>query len=203
MVSSRVARLSIGWASGVTTNTPLSVMLEQATNLHRGGEYGQAMAIYQLMLKSPEAPDTEVRAYVLSQIADVNIERGMYGDAVTKSREAIAPLRRAQKEHTGVFAIAERALADALFAEGYDEQARETATQALLLGRQTLDTQSPDFAFFLTTLAQIMKELGKLGLAERLCQSALQILQRSEAAHKVDLAKAYQYVANIHPWFTP
>jgi len=154
------------------------------------------MAIYQRMLESPEASD-EVRAYVLSEIADINIERGMHGDAVTKSREAIALLRRAQKEHPGVFAVAERVLAGALYAEGYYEQAKEIASQALLLGSKTLDTQSPDFAFVLVTLAQVQKELGKLGQAERLCQSALQILQRSEAAHQVDLATAYQNVANI------
>jgi hypothetical protein len=172
-------------------------MLGQATNLHRGGEYGQAVAIYQRMLESPEFSDVEVRAYVLSEIADVNIELGLYGESVTKSREAIALLRQAQKEHTGTFAIAERVLADGLYAEGYNEQAREIARQALLLGRQTLDTQSPEFAFELVTLAQVQKELGELGQAERLCQSALQILQRSEAAHKVDLATAYQNVANI------
>ena len=196
-VAAAVAGWSIVWASGADANTPLSVLREQATRLHRGGEYGQAMAIYQRMLESPEASDAEVRAYVLSEIADINIERGMYGDAVTKSREAIALLRQAHKEHTGMFAVAKRVLADGLYAEGYYEQAKEIARQALLLGRQTLDTQSPDYAFVLVTLAQVQKELGKLGQAERLCQSALQILQRSEGAHQVDLAMAYENIANL------
>src|SRR5450432_922200 len=68
-------------APGASANTPLSVMLEQATNLHRGGEYQQAMAIYQRMLDSPNAPNMELRARVLRQIADINIERGMYAEA--------------------------------------------------------------------------------------------------------------------------
>jgi tetratricopeptide (TPR) repeat protein len=196
-VAAAVAGLSIVWASGVTANAPLSVMLDQATTLHRGGEYVQAMAIYERVLESPEFSDAELRAYVLSRMADVNIELGRYGDAVTKSREAIVLLREAQKEHTGTFAVAERVLADGLYAQGYEEQAGEIARQALSLGRQTLDTQSPELAFVLVTLAQVQKKLGKLGEAERLCQSALQILQRSEAAQKVDLARAYQNVANI------
>jgi tetratricopeptide (TPR) repeat protein len=96
-----------------------------------------------------------------------------------------------------LFAIVERVLADALYAAGYDQEARNTATEALALARQTLDTRSPEFTRFLTSLGQILKELGKLGQAEELCQSALQILQRTEAARKVDLATAYQNVAVI------
>jgi tetratricopeptide (TPR) repeat protein len=172
-------------------------MLERAAILHRGGEYQQASAIYRLVLDSPNAPDVELRAYVLSQIADINIQRGMYTEAVTASNEAITLLRQAHKEHTGLFARAERILAEALYAGGYDQEARNTATEALALARQTLDTRSPEFAFFLTSLGQILKELGKLGQAEQLCQSALQILQRTEAAHKVDLAIAYHNVAII------
>jgi hypothetical protein len=91
MGSGRRCRWSIAWTSGADANT-LSVLREQATKLHRGGEYGQAMAIYQRMFESPGAFDAEVRSYVLSEIADINIERGMYGDAVTKSREAIRRL---------------------------------------------------------------------------------------------------------------
>jgi tetratricopeptide (TPR) repeat protein len=121
----------------------------------------------------------------------------MYAEAVTASNEAIALLRQAHQEHTGLFAITQRILADALHAEGYDEEARKTATEALTLGRQTLDTRSPEFASFLSSLGQILKELGKLGQAEELCQSALQILQRTQAADKVDLATAYQNVALI------
>jgi tetratricopeptide (TPR) repeat protein len=172
-------------------------MLEQAAGLERGGEYQQAMAIYWLVLDSPNAPNVELRALVLRQIADVNIRRGMYTEAITASNEAITLLRQAHKEHTGVFAEAERILADALCAEGYDEEARKTATEALALGRQTLDTRSPDFALFLISLGQILKELGKLGQAEELSQSALQILQRTQAADRVDLATAYQNVAVI------
>jgi len=183
--------------TGASANTPLSVMLERAAILHRGGEYQQASAIYRLVLDSPNAPNVELRALVLGQIADVNIERGMYAEAVTTSREAIALLREAYKEHTAVFAIAECILADALHAEGYDEEARNTATEALALGRQTLDTRSPEFAYFLTALGQILKELGKLGQAEELCQSALQILQRTQAADKIDLTTGYQNVAAI------
>lgn len=181
--------------TGASANTPLSVMLERAAILHRGGEYQQASAIYRLVLDSPNALNVELRAYVLSQIADVNIERGMYAEAVTTSREAIALLREAHKEHTDVFALAERLLAEALYAEGYDEEARKTAKEALALGRQILDTRSPDFAFLLISLGQILKGLGKLGQAEELCQSALQILQRTDAAHKVELATTYQNLA--------
>jgi len=93
--------------------------------------------------------------------------------------------------------IAERILADALFGEGYEEEAQNTAKEALALGRQTLDTRSPDYAFFLTSWGQILKGLGKLRQAEDVCQSALQILQRTEATHKGDLATAYQNVAII------
>jgi hypothetical protein len=96
-----------------------------------------------------------------------------------------------------LFARAEHILADALMPGGYDQEARNTATGALALGRQTLDTRSPEFASFLTSLRQILKGLGKLGRAEELCQSALQILQRTQAADKVDLATAYQNVAVI------
>jgi tetratricopeptide (TPR) repeat protein len=183
--------------TGASANSQLSVMLERAASLRRGGEYQQATAIYRLVLDSPNAPNAELRALLLRQIADVNIERGMYAEAVTTSREAITLLRQAHQEHTGVFATAQRILADALCAEGYDEEARKTATEALALGRQTLDTRSPDFALFLISLGQILKELGKLGQAEELCQSALQILQRTQAADKVDLATAYQNVAVI------
>jgi tetratricopeptide (TPR) repeat protein len=183
--------------TGASANTPLSVMLERAASLRRGGEYQQAMAIYRLVLDSPDAPNVELRALALRQIADVNIERGMYAEAVTTSREAITLLRQAHQEHTGVFATAQRILADALCAEGYDEEARKTATEALALGRQTLDTRSPAFALFLISLGQILKELGKLGHAEELSQSALQILQRTQAADKVDLATVYQNVALI------
>ena len=183
--------------TGASADTPLPVTLKQATDLQRRGEYQQAIAIYRLVLDSRNALDVELRAYVLSQIADVNIQRGMYTEAGTASNEAITLLRQAHKDHTGLFARAERVLADALYAGGYDQQARNIATEALALGRQTLDTRSPEVASFLTSLGQILKELGKLGQAEELCQSALQILQRTQAADKIDLATAYQNVAVI------
>jgi len=183
--------------TGASADTPLPVTLKQATDLQRRGEYQQAIAIYRLVLDSRNALDVELRAYVLSQIADVNIQRGMYTEAGTASNEAITLLRQAHKDHTGLFARAERVLADALYAGGYDQQARNIATEALALGRQTLDTRSPEFALFPTSLGQILKKLGKLGQAEELCQSALQILQRTQAADKIDLATAYQNVAVI------
>jgi len=196
-VAAAVVGLSIGWASGTNADIPLSAMLKQAANLAREGEYEQAMAIYKLTLDSPEVSGIELRAYVLNRIADVNIERGMYTEAVTASNEAITLLRQAHKEHTGLFAIVERVLADALYAAGYDQEARNTATEALALARQTLDTRSLEFTRFLTSLGQILKGLGKFRHAEELCQSALQILQRMQAADKVDLASAYQNVAVI------
>jgi tetratricopeptide (TPR) repeat protein len=196
-VAAAVVGLTIGWASGTNADIPLSAMLKQAANLAREGEYEQAMAIYKLTLDSPEVSGIELRAYVLNRIADVNIERGMYTEAVTASNEAITLLRQAHKEHTGLFAIVERVLADALYAAGYDQEARNTATEALALGRQTIDTRSPEFSYFLTSLGQILKGLGKFGQAEDLCQGALQILQRTQGADKVDLATAYQNVAVI------
>jgi len=199
-VAAAVAGLSIGWASGANANIPLSEMLKQAATLLRDGEYERAMGIYQLTLESPEVSGIELRAYVLNRIADVNIERGMYTEAVTASNEAIALLRQAHKEHTGLFAIVERVLADALYAAGYEREARNTATEALALARQTLDPRSLEFSRFLTSLGQILKGLRKFGQAEELCQSALQILQRTQApdkADKVDLASAYQNVAVI------
>jgi tetratricopeptide (TPR) repeat protein len=186
-----------GCASGANANIPLSEMLKQAANLLREGEYARAMAIYQLTLDSPELSGIELRAYVLNRIADVNIERGMYTESVTASNYAITLLRQAHKEDTGLFAIVERVLADALHAAGYDQEARNAATEALALARQTLDTRSPEFTRFLTSLGQILKALGKLGQAEELCQSALQILQRTQAADKTNLATAYQNVAVI------
>jgi tetratricopeptide (TPR) repeat protein len=143
--------------AGASADTPLSVMLEQAAGLKRGGEYQQAIAIYRLVLDSRNAPDVELSAYVLSQISDVNIERGTYPEAVTASNEAITLLRQAHKEHTGLFARAERILSEALYAGGYDQEARNTATEALALARQTLDTRSLEFTRFLTSLGQIVK----------------------------------------------
>jgi tetratricopeptide (TPR) repeat protein len=179
-------------------DAPVAATLEQAMNRHRSGQYAQALAVYRLLLDSSVvSSNAEWHAYVLSQIADVNIDQGMYEEAITRSREAVAILRMAQRDHTGVFAKTARILADALYAAGYDEQAKEIAEQALSVGRQTLDTRSPDFAFLLTTLAQILKELGKFSRAEELCQSALQILQRTDATYQSDLATAYQDLAVI------
>lgn len=200
-----VAALTIGLVTGIKAyphtsealSPTLSAILQQAGRLQREGKYSQAVAFYQLLLDPRASLNIEMRAYVLSQIADDNIERGMYGEAESKSREAIEILRDAKKEHTAVFAIAERILADALYAEGHLAQARNTARQALFLGRRTLDPQSPDFAFVLTSFCQIEKELGKLGHAEDLCQGALHILEGDEATQKADLATAYQDVANI------
>jgi len=56
-----------------------------------------------------------------------------------------------------LFAIVERIFADALYAAGYRQEARNTATEALALARQTLDTRSLEFTRFLTSLGQIVK----------------------------------------------
>jgi hypothetical protein len=58
--------------TGASANTPFSVMLKQATDLHREGKYQQAIAIYRLLLDSPNAPNVELRAYVFSRIKPSN-----------------------------------------------------------------------------------------------------------------------------------
>src|SRR5882757_5942386 len=82
--------------------------LKSAVTLNRKGEYRQALSKYTALLSTaPTNADAEIHAYVLSQMADAEMELGAYSEAKTKARDALRILASAHGIDTSTFAIAE------------------------------------------------------------------------------------------------
>ncbi|MBV9403862.1 MAG: tetratricopeptide repeat protein, partial [Acidobacteriaceae bacterium] len=162
------------------------------------GDYQKALTLYQKLLSSPDASDdVNLRAYLLAQIADADIEIGAYEPAQANAQEALTALAQAQLAQSPVYALAERLLADALHAQGFDEQAKPIAEQALSLATKVFPQNSEGFAFTLTSLAQISKELDDLNRSQKLCQQAVDIFRRNQPPDPYDLGIAYQNLAVV------
>ncbi len=97
--------------SGAGTE-PWREALQRAVNFSQRAEYHRAVRSHQKLLSTlPISSNVELRAYVLSQMADADIELGEYVEAETRAREALQGLAAGGTAHTGTFAIAERVLA--------------------------------------------------------------------------------------------
>ncbi len=172
---------------------------EDAATLNRKGEYRQALAKYTALLSSaPVRADAEIRAYVLSQMADARMELGAYAEAETKIREALRLLTSAYRSETGTFAIAEGILAAALLAEGNCREEKIVAERALALAKKTLSPGAPHFAILVTTLAQIRQATGDLKGAQELCRQAVDIFEKAGKPSQMDLGCAYQNLAVVY-----
>jgi tetratricopeptide (TPR) repeat protein len=138
----------------------------------------------------------ELRAYLINHLADTDIELGAYPEAEGEARQAMAILNGAQRTGSAMFAVAERTLADALCAQGKPEQARVLAEDAVALGKRVMDSQSPTFAILLTSLGQVMKDMGKFGRAEQLCVRAAGIFETT-GGDAIDLGSTFSDLAVI------
>jgi tetratricopeptide (TPR) repeat protein len=173
-------------------------MLQRAVNMSKHAQYREAINQYQALLsKLPIESNTELHAYILSQMADVEIELGQYQDAEAAAGDALRRLSSAGKAHTGTYAITEGVLADTLRAQGNYAEAKRLAEHALILAEDTLKTMPPRIGILLTTLGQILQESGELRRAEQLCRRAVSIFQEGDPSD-VSLGNAYQNLAVIY-----
>ena len=173
-------------------------LLQGAVEMSKHAHYREAIKRYQaLVSKPPIDSNPELHAYVLSQMADAEIELGQYKDAEEASAEAIRELGSAAKAHTGTYAITEGVLADALRAQGNYTEAKRLAEHAVSLAENTLKASQHRIGILLTVLSQILQELGELGRAEQLCRKAVTMFEeRSEG--DMSLGNAYQNLAVIY-----
>lgn len=173
--------------------------IQEAANLSRRGEYRQALQSYRQLLSTvPVMSNVEVRAYVLSRMADCDIELGEFGEAETQSREALGILASAQKTQTSTFAIAEGVRAAALRAQGNYKEAKAVAERAVVMARETMDPGQPRYAILLTTLAQVLQEMGDLRRAAELCRRSVDIFEAARDANPIDLGSAYENLAAVY-----
>src|SRR5258708_5630045 len=122
-----LARLAVSWillGSGVVLGQgvasspegpPWAVELGRALRLNARGEHSQAVEALRTLLASPLlAAPGELRAYVLSQLADCEIELGAYAGAEREARESLRILTASGKTGTPEVAISEGVLSRAL-----------------------------------------------------------------------------------------
>ena len=178
---------------------PWLVSVRNAVNLSQMGEYRDAIEKYRVLLTDPTIAGTvQLRAYVLSQMADAEIELGDYAAAETEAREALSMLARSNEAQTSTFAVGEGVLADALQAEAKYGEAKRLAEEAVSLGKRTLDPLSPRLGILLTTLGLILQESGQLRPALVLCKQALEIFAKAGERYKIDFGAAYQNLAVVY-----
>jgi hypothetical protein len=83
--------------------------VQLANSLTRRGEYREAIQSYEALLtEDVTVGNVELRAYLLSEIAYVEIELGDYAAAERRTREALSGLASGERTHTGAFVLAER-----------------------------------------------------------------------------------------------
>jgi tetratricopeptide (TPR) repeat protein len=174
-------------------------VIQSAADLSRKGEYRDAVAKYEAALSTPKINATvELWSYVLSQMADAEIELGDYAAGETDAREALRLLARSNENQTSTFAAAQGVLAHGLEAEGNYGEAKSLAEKAVSLGKQTLSPLSPRLGILLTTMGLILQESGQLRPALALCKQALEIFANAGERYKIDLGTAYQNLAVVY-----
>ena len=173
--------------------------LQDAADLNRRGEYRQARQSYQrLLFVHPISSDSELRAYVASQIADTEIELGEYSEAEARMRDAMATLIFAEKIHTSTFAVTEGVLAEALRAQGNYYGAQELAEPAVIVAKETMGPLHPRFAILLTGLASVLVSTRDLHRAANICRRAISIFEQAKETHPIELGSAYQNLAVVY-----
>jgi tetratricopeptide (TPR) repeat protein len=192
-----VTLVSANLAAQDPAGLTLPAAMRLVAGLRRQGDFQLERQRWQALLSMPAASrSAELRAYLINHLADTDIELGAYPEAEREAREAMAILREARQTWSSMFAVAERTLADALCAQGKLEQARVLAENAVELGKQVLDSQSPNLAILLTSLGQVMKDMGKLGRAEQLCLRAAEIFETT-GGDAIDLGSTFSDLAVI------
>jgi tetratricopeptide (TPR) repeat protein len=178
---------------------PWTAAVQDAVNLSRRGEYRKAVGKYAALLSnSPVKGNAEIYAYLLSQMADSEMELGSYVEAEAKTRQALQILISAGKARTSTFAIAEGVLAEVLRAERRYAEAKRMAYEALALGTQTLSPTAPRLGILVTTLEQILQDAGDLKRAFEPCQQAVDIFERAGESQRLELGTAYHNLAAIY-----
>lgn len=170
--------------------------MQRAVSMSRHGEYREAVNRYrELLLTPPLGANTELRAYLLSQMADAQLALAEYREAEAATAEALRNLESAGKTHTAIYAITEGVLADTLRAEGNYGEAKRLVEHALALATETLPQMSPRIGILLTILGQLLQESGELPRAEQRCRRAVAIFEAGSS--DASLGNAYQNLAVI------
>jgi tetratricopeptide (TPR) repeat protein len=150
-----------------------------------------------LLTEDVTAGDVELRAYLLSEIAYAEIERGDYAAAEKRTREALSGLASRERLHTGAFVLAEGGLADALRAQGNYVEAKARAEHALAIAQEVLGPIHPRVGHHLLTHSRILQATGDLRRAEEACRRAVTILENAGEPNRIHLGTAYQNLAVV------
>ena len=176
-----------------------NVSMQQALNFSRTGEHRKAHCMFVALLSAPEIEhNAELHAFVLSEIAETNLESGTYREALATAEEALAILSRARNTEVGTYAIAQGAAARALWAVGNYAEAKKAAEAAVRLGHRTFGALAPRYGILLTTLANILRDTGDVDQALPLCEEAANIFRTAGESHRIELGTAYQNLAVIY-----
>ena len=172
--------------------------LRRAVRVAEHGSFQQALDSYRDLFSTvPITTSAEVRAYVLSRIADCEIELGDYKQAEASAREALGML--ASAEDTSAFAQTEGILAQVLRGQGNYTEAKARAEHAIAVAKRTMMPSDPGGAILLVTLAQVLQETGNdLRRAGVLCREAIQIFEENGAGSRMNLASAYENLAVVY-----
>jgi len=173
--------------------------IQAAASLGQRGEFRQALQSYERLLSMPRiTSNIERRAYVLSRMADTEIELGEYPQAEAQAREASTALVSTGLTHTITFAMSQDTLADALRVQGNYREAKSTAERAIATAKEIINPRQPRYAILLTTLALILQETGDLHRAEKLCREVLDIYLHATEKDLVPIGQAYQNLALVY-----
>ena len=175
---------------------PWAAALVEAEDLHVRGQHQLAIEKYRSLLSSISAGDNpEIRAFVLSQTADAEIELGSYGEAEKNAQAALTLLTTAGKTQTSTFAIAEGVLADLLRFRGDYAQSKLAAGRALQIAKASLGPASPRYGILLTELAMALLDGGETGRGLKICRQAVTVFSNPGSQSEIQLGSAYQNLA--------
>jgi tetratricopeptide (TPR) repeat protein len=178
---------------------PALADLQAALDLNRRGEYREAQQKYRALLSNASVNlNPQLHAYILQQMADADNGLGDYAKGEGKAREALRILAGANDRNTSVFAVAEGVLADALVGEGNYLGARETADQAVSLGKKTISARAPGFGVLLITLAHTLEVQGERRRPLKLYQRAVGIMEKAGDGSRIELGGAYLDLAGAY-----
>jgi tetratricopeptide (TPR) repeat protein len=159
---------------------------EAAHLLRRAAQYLQARAQYpaaarmfqQSVTIYEQVADQEALAKTLTDLANLLVVQGKYGEAEALYRRILATVEQARDHEASDIIYALNSLLDLYFTQGRYADALAVAQRALEHAEKSLEPDDPDIAISLTNLARAYQEMGEFYKAEPFAQRALAVAEQ-------------------------
>jgi tetratricopeptide (TPR) repeat protein len=129
-------------------------------------------------------------AFTTQSLAVLLDERGQYGEAEAKHREALALQRRILGPEHPDIVVTVTNLGNTLLHAGRLEEAETAYREALAMARKFFGADSADVASVLVGLADVARRRGRLAEGEQMARESLRIRETRLGADHADTAEA-------------